>query len=51
MPFPIAPPIVPMLAKPTRLQPGDRIYLGPYIIIFQPDETPSEDLAMEVTAQ
>lgn len=40
-----------MLAKPTRLQPGDRIYLGPYIIIFQPDDVPSEDLAMEVTAQ
>lgn len=40
-----------MITAPTLLQPGDRIYVGPYIIIFQPDATPSEDLAAEVTAQ
>jgi hypothetical protein len=40
-----------MISAPTLLRPGDRIYIGPYIIIFQPDAKPSEDLAAEVTAQ
>ena len=40
-----------MITAPTLLRPGDRIYVGPYIIIFQPDTAPTEDLAAEVTAQ
>jgi pSer/pThr/pTyr-binding forkhead associated (FHA) protein len=40
-----------MIGVPTMLRPGDRIYIGPYIIIFQPDTAPAEDLAAEVTAQ
>lgn len=40
-----------MLTRATRLQAGDRIYLGPYTIIFQPDDVSSEDLSLEITAQ
>lgn len=40
-----------MLSRPTKLAPGDRVYLGPYIILFQPDGAPVTDLSLEVTAQ
>ena len=30
--------------KGTRLEAGDRIYIGDYVVIFQPDEVESESL-------
>ena len=33
-----------MLEERTRLSPGDRIYVEDFVIIFQPDDLPSETL-------
>jgi pSer/pThr/pTyr-binding forkhead associated (FHA) protein len=34
-----------MLETPRRLEPGDRIYIERFVIIFQPDDQPPEDLS------
>ena len=38
-----------MLETPTRLGPGDRLYIADYVIIYQGDDSPSEDLESEKT--
>lgn len=35
--------------EPTRLVAGDRIYIEDYVLIYQPDEEPAEDLAQGET--
>ena len=38
-----------MVAKPTQLHAGDRIYIDNYVIIYQPDEAPSDKLESSST--
>ena len=39
-----------MLEERTRLKPGDRIYIEDYVIIYQPDGVPPEDMDQRSTA-
>ena len=38
-----------MVEEPIRLRAGDRIYIDKYVIIYQPDDAPSEDLEDSAT--
>ena len=38
-----------MVENPTQLEAGDRLYIANYVIIYQGDDTPSEDLETELT--
>ncbi len=38
-----------MLEERTRLDPGDRIYIEDYVVIFQPDHVPPETLEQDET--
>ena len=38
-----------MVEQPTRLTAGDRLYIANYVIIYQGDDSPSEDLESEKT--
>jgi pSer/pThr/pTyr-binding forkhead associated (FHA) protein len=38
-----------MLTEPATLNPGDRIYIEQYIIIYQPDDAPPAQLGDAVT--
>ncbi len=38
-----------MLEEPTRLSPGDRIYIEDHVVIFQPDDVPPETLTRDET--
>ncbi len=38
-----------MVEAPTRLVAGDRIYIHDYVIVYQPDDAPSEELEAQTT--
>lgn len=38
-----------ILAKPTELAPGDRIYIEQFVLIYQPDGAPPEELGDRTT--
>ena len=38
-----------MIDEPALLHPGDRIYIERYVIVYRPDEAPSENLTEETT--
>ncbi len=38
-----------MIEVPTRLSGGDRLYIHDYVIVYQPDGAPSEDLEAQPT--
>ena len=38
-----------MIDEPTLLQPGDRIYIERYVIVYRPDDAPAETLTQETT--
>ncbi len=38
-----------MIDEPTLLQPGDRIYIERYVIVYRPDDSPAESLTDETT--
>ncbi len=38
-----------MLEEPARLAAGDRLYIHDYVIIYQPDDAPSEQLEGQTT--
>ena len=38
-----------MLEERTRLNPGDRIYIEDFVVIFQPDDVPAETLTRDET--
>ena len=38
-----------MIDEPTLLQPGDRIYIERYVIVYRPDDAPAESRTEETT--